>query len=168
MKRRLVVKCPLGDDRHLIRGHGANGMDRRTAANPSGGFQIRDALGPPMRVTIAKPPLNRYKRGPESPGEITGIEQGHANADLGRSSDQGVSHCVPIPVWSPVNVMVQIVELADAGDPGKCHLCEGRPRERVVRLRIEACCDLVHRLTPGPEGSSPRVGAATQCPVKAV
>jgi hypothetical protein len=121
-----------------------------------------------MRVTIAKSPLNRLKWGPESTGEIARIEQGHANADLARGGDQGLSHGVPIPVGSPVNVMVEIMEFAHAGDPGKCHLCERRSGERVVRLGIQARGDRVHRLTPRPEGSTPRVGAATQCAMKAV
>ena len=50
---------------------------------------------------------------------------------------------------------MEVVELADRRDPGERHLGEGRPRQREVRVGIEAVGHRVHLLAPGPERAAP-------------
>src|SRR5262249_55324847 len=52
--------------------------------------------------------------------------------------------------------VVQVVELAHAGDPGGEHLAERLARELAQRVRIERVDQAIHRLAPGPEAARTR------------
>ena len=64
--------------------------------------------------------------------------------------------------------MVEVVELADRGDPGERHLAEGGAGEAEVALRVEPRGDLVHLLAPGPEAAAAALGVAAQGAVEGV
>ena len=104
----------------------------------------------------------------ESAGEVAGVEQGQPDAGVGGGLDQRLRHRVRVGVRPPPARVVQVVELADAGDPGQRHLGVGGPGQRQVAVRVEAGGDGVHPLAPGPERAAPVVGAPAQRPVEGV
>ena len=63
--------------------------------------------------------------------------------------------------------MVQVVELADDGDPGERHLPVRRPGQPEVAVRIEDG-DLVHLPPPRPERPAPALRPPAQRPVERV
>ncbi len=78
----------------------------------------------------------------------------------------------PIAFWSsygtPPDVVVEVVELADARDAGERHLAEHRRGEPVVRLRRQALGRRVHLLAPRPERADADLGGTAQHPVERV
>jgi len=71
-------------------------------------------------------------------------------------------HLVRVVVWDPARSVVEVVELADGGEPGQHHLGEGRPRQREVEIRVDRVGDLVHPLAPGPEVAPARLAPSPQ------
>jgi len=63
---------------------------------------------------------------------------------------------------------MQVVELADRGDPREQHLAVHRSGEVVVRVRGERRGDGVHLLAPSPEGAALGLCPAAERPVERV
>ena len=64
----------------------------------------------------------------------------------------------------PSGGVVQVVELADRGDPGLRHLEEREGRDRLDRLRVEGVRDRVHPVAPAPEVVPPGRRATGRAP----
>src|SRR5581483_1509525 len=73
---------------------------------------------------------------------------------------------VGIGVWRPARTVVQVVELANARDPGQRHLTVGRAGQPEVEVGVEPGRQLVHRLAPGPEVAPARLGAPAKGPLE--
>jgi hypothetical protein len=127
---------------------------------------------PPPSVAVAEPDLRAGQRQHpgrvESAGQVTGIEQGDPQARLGGRMDQGAPHRVRVGVGHPVRLVVYVVELAHAGNPGQRHLGVHGAGQGEVAVRVEPAGDLVHPLAPGPERAAIRLGGAAQGAVEGV
>ena len=100
--------------------------------------------------------------------QVAGVEQGDPDPGLARGGDQRRADLVRIVVGLAAGRVVEVVELADRGDPGERHLGEGRPGEAEVALGVEPRRERVHLLAPGPEAPAPALRAAAQRAVKGV
>ncbi len=138
---------------------------RRRRCQP---VEVRGARRPPERIAVAEAPLNRIQLDPDAAVQVTGVEQRDANAGRRGGGDQRRAHRVRVVIVSPTHVMVDVVELADAGDAGERHLTEHRRREPVVRLRRQVLGRRVHLLAPRPERADADLGGTPQQPVEGV
>ena len=154
----------LDDDRHLLGRHRADGVDRGADHGVVVSAQLRGSGGPALRIDVGVAQLRGFDRRPEPAAEVAGVEQRDPDAGLGRRLDQGVAHRVRVVVRRPVRLVVQVVELADAGDPGRRHLAVGRPRQREVAVGVEPLRHGVHLLAPGPERAAARAGSGPAAP----
>ena len=100
--------------------------------------------------------------------EVAGVEQRDPDPGLRGRRDQRVRHRVRVGVRRPVGLVVQVVELPHAGDPGRDHLAVGRPGQREVGVRVEPLRHGVHLLAPGPERPPLALGPPPQRPVERV
>ena len=96
---------------------------------------------PPRSVAVTEPdPRAGQRQHPglvESAGQVTGVEQGDPQARLGGRLDQGAPHRVRVGVGRPVRLVVHVVELAHAGDPGQHHLGVHGAGQGEVAVRVE-------------------------------
>ena len=168
-----------GHDRvHVLRRHRADRVDGRAGPGVRGEHAVvvrAERLGPgrpPRSVAVAEPDLRAGQRQHpglvEAAGQVAGVEQGDPQARLGGRLDQGVTHRVRVGVGRPVRLVVQVVELAHAGDPGQRHLGVDGAGQGEVAVRVEPGGDLVHPLAPGPERAAVRLGGAAQGAVEGV
>ena len=79
---------------------------------------------------------------------------------LARRRDQRLAHLVRVVVGHAARAVVQVVELADRGDPGERHLGEGRARQREVAVGVEPVGELVHRARARSRTSRRRAAVA--------
>ena len=85
-------------------------------------------------------------------------QQRHPDAGLRRRRENALRHLGDVSVWRPVGVVMQIVELADAGEAGFQHLRVELRRDRLDIVGRDRERDAIHHLAPGPE--IVRAGAA--------
>ncbi len=89
-------------------------------------------------------------------------------ADAGRRAGGGDArgHLAEIGIGRAVDVVVQIVELADRGEAGLQHLHVGEGGDRLDVVGREPREEAVHHLAPGPEavGAGPRRSASAAMP----
>ena len=131
---------------------GAHAVDRGTGARVSPEAAERvDPLGPGVGVAVGEAALRTFGRRAIATLEVARIEQRDPDPGIGRGlrparapSRSGRRRGCRRPV-------VEIVELANSGDPGERHLGEHRPGERRVAVGIERFGELVHLLAPRPE-----------------
>ena len=116
--------------------------DRVHALGPRGGVAVAEALDAAVQVA-------RVEQRDPQPGRL-------------RRGEHGAAHRVGVVVGRPVGRVVEVVELADAGDAGERHLPERGAREREARVGIERAGELVHLLAPGPERARAGVRAPAQ------
>ena len=133
-------------------------MDRR--ADPLGVPRPERGhpFGPRLCVAVGKPALHPGRRGVavalEPAVQVRRVEQGDPDARIAGGGEQRRPHLVRIRVRRAVGLVVEVVELADTGDPGQRHLGERRAGEPVVAVRLEAASRGVHLLPPRPERAS--------------
>ena len=160
--RRPVRMRPGHNLGHLVRGDRADRVDRRAEprVRPHHPQRVAGEPGNPLRPgggrAVAEPELDARQRqrlsaGQEPAGQVAGVEQGDPQAGCGRGRDQHPAHLVRVAVALSPAAVVQVVELADAGDPGQRHLRVDGAGEREVRPRVEPPGDRVHAVPPGPE-----------------
>ena len=153
-----TLRCRLADLAESIGGYGANRVDGGGDACLITVVEEADPSLPAINVTVAEAGLYRIQRkmaGCGQPaGQIAGIEQGEPDAGLRSGLDQRLTHGIGIGVPAAVQIVVQIVELPHDGVSGLRHLGEHGAGEGEVGIRIEACGEGVHLLTPGPEGAA--------------
>ncbi len=129
-----------------------------------------DSSRPRRGVAVAEPFLSVVEHGiirhPRL--QVAGVEQRDADAGRRRRLEQHLPHLVRLRVAGATAVVVQVVELADAGVPGQHHLGERRRSEGTVRIGIESIGERVHPLAPRPERTGFAMGASAQCPMKGV
>ena len=93
-------------------------------------------------------------RGRRAAKAAVGVEdrqQGEADAGLGGGGGDAYRHLTRVGIGAPVDIVVQIVEFADAGEAGLQHLGEGLGGDRLDVLGGEAGEEPVHPVSPGPE-----------------
>ena len=145
---------PLGDHARSLRVDRADAVDG--GADPRGpalGERV-DALDPRSGVAVAE--------ALDPAVQVARVEQRDPQPGRARGGEHRAAHRVRILVGRAVGRVVQVVELADAGDPGERHLAERGPREREARVGIERARQLVHLLAPGPERALAGVRATAQ------
>ena len=123
-------------------------------------------------VAVGEPPLHVVERhvpvAGQPAGEVAGVEQGEPQAGVPRRLDERLAHRVGVGVGPPAEVVVQVVELADDGDPGQHHLGEDRPSQGEVGVGREVPRDGIHLLAPRPEVAAVAVRAPAQRAVEGV
>jgi hypothetical protein len=125
-------------------------------------------MGPPARVAVAEANLHPFY-GPGDPaGEIKRVEQGDSEPGPLGGLDKRPAHGVLVGVRPPGRCVVEVVKLADAGDPGQGHLCVHGGGEVEVCIRLEPRRHLVHPLPPRPERPSLGLRVPTQGTVERV
>jgi hypothetical protein len=172
VQRSPPAATPGHDRVHLLGRHRADRVEGRAGPRAGGDHAAGvepervHTLRPPGRVAVAEPHLRTGERqhpGPvETTGQVAGVEQGQAQASLGRRLDQGPPHRVGVSVGTPVRPVVQVVELADAAHPGQRHLGVNGPGQLEIAVRVEPGRGLVHALTPGPEGPPACLGTGPE------
>ena len=178
MQRRVVAAGPGHDRVHVLGRHRADRVDGRAGPRVRGDQPMRvqgERLGPdrPLRsVAVAEPDLRagqrQHARLVEPAGQVAGVEQGDPQARLGGRLDQGPAHRVRVGVGAAVRLVVQVVELPYAADPGQGHLGVDGAGQGQVAVRVQPGGDLVHPLAPGPERAAIRLGDAAQRAVEGV
>ena len=154
--------------------HRPHRVDRRTDAHPpaSARSACDPALGPALDGAVAEPALPLVQRGVpvggQPAGEVARVQQGDPEPGLRGRLAQRLAHRVRVVVRRAARPVVQVVELADAGDAGERHLGVRRPGQREVGVRVEPRGDGVHALAPGPERAAAAVRAAAQGAVEGV
>ncbi len=150
-------------------GHGADGVDRRTDDRAVVSGQLaRPCCGPAVGVAVGVARLHALDRCPEPAGEVAGVEQRDPDAGLAGGLDQGAAHRVGVVVGRAVGLVVQVVELADGGDPGGRHLAVGGAGEREVGVGVEplrrrrTSARARSRTCPGRAGSGPAALGGTR------
>ena len=126
-----------------------------------------DPLGPPLAVAVAEPQLRAGQRlggtvVAQPAGQVAGVDQGDPHPGLRRRLDQRPPHLVLVRVRDAAGAVMQVVELAHAGDPGQRHFRVHGPGQRQVAVRLQPRGHLVHPLPPGPERSLPGLGGAAE------
>ena len=122
---------PRRDRARRLRVDGAHAVDRRADAR---GRPLRDrvhALGPGLRVGVAE--------ALDAAVQVARVEQRDADARLGRRGQHRAAHRVRVVVGRAAGRVVEVVELADAGDAGQRHLGERRRARARSRRRGRAC-----------------------------
>ena len=102
----------LGDDGERVAGH----RPHRVHGHAVG---ARGPLGPGVHVAVAEAQLGAFERGVEAAREVAGVEQGEADARVGRGGAQGGPHGVRVGVGHPAGAVVEVVELGDGRHPGR-------------------------------------------------
>ena len=177
--RRPVRLGPGQHRRQLIRRHRADRVDR--GAEPGAraelavlpGAQRGHPLGPAVPVAVAEPQLRpgqRHRRaaGVQPAGQVAGVQQGDPYPGLAGGLQQRLAHLVRVGVPAAAGAVVQVVELAHAGDAGQRHLGVDRAGQGQVGVRVQPRGGRVHLLPPGPERAPARLRAAAQRPVERV
>jgi hypothetical protein len=126
---------------------------------------------PGVRVAVGEPVLNTVRWLADPAGQVAGVQQGEPQPGLPGCLDQDVPHRVGVSIAVPARRVVQVVELADAGDAGQHHLGERGPGQREVGVRVEPAGHAVHLLAPGPERAAAAgvvLGPPAQGPVERV
>jgi hypothetical protein len=155
---------PAGDGRELIAGTART----EWMAAPIRAFRRPSARRParPRRPRRRRRSGAGADRRPpsETGGEVAGVEEGDADTGLGRGRDQGVPHRVGVGVGAAAGRVVQVVELADAGD------ARPAPSRRTRRGPARSSCPGSSRpatsyitsrqvqKVPRPPPDSPRLG----------
>ena len=141
------------------------GVDRADAvdrgADPRAGpvGERVDALRPGVGVAVGEAPLDLVGRRADPAVQVARVEQRDPDARLRGGVDQRLAHLVRVVVGLTAGAVVQVVELADRGDPGQRHLGERRARERAVAVGIEPAASSyirsrqVQKLPPAPLGA---------------
>jgi hypothetical protein len=157
-------------DRWACRGAPRSRAQPATVASWSAGTARTEWIAAPTRACGAsrseEARLDPFDRDAEAAREVARVEQRDADAGLGRRLDHRLAHGVGIGVAR--GAVVEVVELADAGDAGQRHLPEDPARERPVAVGVQPLGDRVHVLAPGPEGAAAAVRAPAQRPVEGV
>ena len=112
----------------------------------------------------------------DATGEVAGVQQRDADAGVAGRLDQRQPHRVRVVVRRAARCVVQVVELADAGDSRERHLGEDRPGQPAVGVRVEprrrrrtSARRHVQKEPPGsPPDPARRLRAAAQRPVEGV
>jgi hypothetical protein len=162
VQRACALGRPGGDGRAGVRVDGADAVDRRADARARPVGQGRDALAPGVGAAVGEALLDRAERLGDPAVQVARVEQGDADARLVGGGDQRPADLVGVGVRLAARAVVQVMELAHRGHAGQRHLAEGRPREPVIALGIEALGECVHLLAPGPEAPPPALRAPAQ------
>src|SRR5215211_2901412 len=141
-------------------------VDRRSDPRPGVFRELGHAVDPPVRIAVGKAPLNRARLLPDPAVQEAGIEERDPDAGIASGLDHRLSHLVRIRIRHAARTVVEVVELADAGDPGKRHLAEGGASEREIEVWVQARREAVHRIAPGPEVPPTRLRSAAQRPLE--
>ena len=99
------------------------------------------------RGEAALPALERTAR---RASDVEGVQQHHPDAGIRRRLEHGV-----VQGEVALALVMDVVELADRGDPGVAHLGEGTGRYPAEGGPVERLDQLVHRFAPGPEAARP-------------
>src|SRR4051794_40569033 len=114
---KLPVTGPLRDGRRRVRIDRADAVDRGADACAVATLELAHPLRPTLRVAVAEAALDLVELLADPAVEVAGVEQGDADPGLARGLDHGPAHRVRILVRRPTGTVVQVMELADAGDP---------------------------------------------------
>ena len=129
---------------------------------------MRDPIDPCVDVPIAESPLGERGVGVAGVGEtaveVERVEQRDADARLTGRLDECVAHRVAVRIRRPVGLVMEVVELADAGDARHRHLGERRSRQPVVGVGLEPFGGPVHQVTPRPERAAVPPASAIAVP----
>ena len=145
---------PLRDGARRRRVDRAHAVDRRADARGRALLERVHALGPGAGVGVAE--------ARDAAVQVARVEQRDADARVGGRRQHRAAHRVRVVVGRAVGRVVEVVELADAGDAGQRHLAERRAREREAAVGVERAGERVHLLAPGPERARLRVRAPAQ------
>ena len=115
-------------------------------------LEARDPGRPGLGAAVVVPHLGTLGRLAEARAEVAGVEQRDPEPRTSRRLDQRVAHRVGVVVRRAVGLVVEVVELADSRDPGGDHLAERDGGQVEIAVGVQARCDVVHLLAPGPEG----------------
>ena len=91
------------------------------------------------------------RRAAEAAVHIESGQQRQADAGLLRRRGDARRHLAEVGIRPAVDVVMQVVELADGGEAGLEHLHVGERRDRLDVVRRELAEEAVHHLAPGPE-----------------
>ena len=110
---------------------------------------------------VARRARHHQQLGERGPGDglREGVEQRQPQSGLGGRGGEGVGHRVRRRVGPAARSVVEVVELADGGDPGLRHLAVHRPRQPVVRVRVEAVGDAAARTNTVLHELSPQIAS---------
>jgi hypothetical protein len=173
VQNRVVRIGPCCHGANVARTDRSNGMDR--GADPCVASDARTkrvgSFSPSRDRPIAKSSLLV----PDRPGlppvidtaaEITRVQQRDAKASVRCGGENGLAHCVGVGVERAIRLVVEVVELANAGHPGQHHLGERRSRQPMVRVGGQGASKSIHLVAPRPERTDSLMGTPPQRPVK--
>ena len=129
-----------------------------------------DPRRPRVGVAVAEPLLRAVEHciaGHARP-QVARVEQRDANACRRCCLEQHLAHLVRLRIRRAAAIVVQVVELADAGEPGQHHLGERRRGQVAVRVGVEPVGKRVHPIAPRPERAGLAMRAAAQRPMERV
>ena len=126
------------------------------AASPSPNLQLHV----PQRLRGAVPAQARR--------QVAGVEQRDPQPGVRRGPQQDPPHLVGVGVRRAARAVVQVVELADAGDPGQRHLGVDGAGEGVVAAGVQRGGEPVHPRPPRPERALVGLHRAAESPVEGV
>ncbi len=128
VERHAPLASPCGDGGDGVGIDRPHGVDR--GAQPHGGTGEPVAPGGPLRpgerVAVAETALGVVRLEADATGQVAGVEQRDPHARLAGRGDHGLAHGVGVAVRRSARAVVDVVELADGGDPGEGHLGERR------------------------------------------
>ena len=106
--------------------------------------------------------MNRVEFCADTAVEVTCVEQRDSNPGSSSRFHEHDAHLVWVVVGVAVRSVMEVVELADAGDPRKCHFGVRCGRQVEIRIGGETRSKPVHLVTPRPKRAGATVGAAPQ------
>lgn len=148
-----------GEVRELLRGDGAERMGGDADAVLRAGDEGVAALHQPgIAVEVVQEPALAGAGGGGAEAAV-GIEDrqvGEGDAGRLRGGGDPARHLAEVGVGLAVGVVVEVVELADAGIARLQHLHEGEGRQCLRLFGRKGEGEAVHHLAPGPEAVPPR------------
>ena len=117
--------------------------------------QIEEALGIVDEAALA----GSRRRAAEAAIGVERRQQREADAGLRAGRGDTLRHFAGIGVGPAVNVVVQIMELADGREAGLQHFHIGEGGDRLDVVGRKALKEAVHHLAPGPEAVGGRTAA---------
>ncbi len=170
MQRRTTGGGPLTDHGHGLWIDAAYGVNGGTDPGVGRVRQAVDSIHPPICIAVVEPLLrvveDRFIGHPCA--QVARVQQCDSDAGSRGGFDQHAAHLVRLRVRHAATIVVQVVELADACEPGQHHLGECCRRQFAVAVGVEPVCERVHPISPRPERTGLTMRTTAQCAVKGV
>ncbi len=136
-----------GDRAQAVRGNAEHRVRQRGQCRLCGVQQLREAVH-----VVDQASLRRVRRRAAEIG--VGIEhrqQGQADTGLVGGGGNPCTHLGSIGIGAAVGIVVQVMELADAGEAAFQHFHVGLGGDGLHRVRTQMGQEAVHQLAPAPE-----------------